>query len=118
MAYLHAFVFHGFGQLLTYDLLHSVLSPKPAPSLYLVCSVEYSMSYEFHAMSNYYGRDCVALPGLSRRVAAYLGHSGPCSRRTTASGKVSLEVVSFWEVLTDLFLELRCSLQALPPAEQ
>lgn len=30
-----------------------------------VCSHEYSMSYQYHAMSNYFNRDNVGLPGFA-----------------------------------------------------
>ena len=30
----------------------------------LVCSVEYNMSYAYHAVSSYFNRDNVALPGF------------------------------------------------------
>ena len=34
------------------------------PMLCVACSVEYNMSYAYHAVSSYFNRDNVALPGF------------------------------------------------------
>ncbi len=39
-------------------------SPPDSVSLSM-CSHEYSMSYQYHAMSNYFNRDNVGLPGFA-----------------------------------------------------
>ena len=43
----------------SYQLLPSVLN------VMVLCSIEYNMSYVYHAMSAYFDRDNVALPGLA-----------------------------------------------------
>lgn len=35
-----------------------------ADDVLLICSVEYNMSYAYHAVSSYFNRDNVALPGF------------------------------------------------------
>ena len=40
-------------------------SSSAQPSLHCVCSHEYAMSYQYHAMSNFFNRDNVGLQGFA-----------------------------------------------------
>ncbi len=45
-------------------LLQSFQQTAVLLSVLLLCSVEYNMSYAYHAVSSYFNRDNVALPGF------------------------------------------------------
>ena len=52
------------GHVLEYTSWHYFNTIAVLLNVLLLCSVEYNMSYAYHAVSSYFNRDNVALPGF------------------------------------------------------